>query len=199
MQTLRSRTWPRSSTATLTGMKKHVEASWSRPGSSPRRRSGACGPASLRPAPTGGRAGMDRGIPPALGSTLRRVGQGCRGAETEGEGRWTQKKESEDTPMKNHTTAERKSERELVPSRELSTPRRASCSRRGPSPSCSSGGGHRSRAWHLHAFLRGGCSCGGSYRFVFHVRQRCLRSSPWRSSASTSKWTQKTTPARQDQ
>ena len=29
-------------------------------------------------------------VSPALGLTLRRVGQGCRGIETEGEGRWTQ-------------------------------------------------------------------------------------------------------------
>src|SRR5262245_28841644 len=43
-----------------------------------------------RPAPTGGRDRMDREVPPALGRTLRRVGQGCRGIETEGEGRWTQ-------------------------------------------------------------------------------------------------------------
>ena len=27
---------------------------------------------------------------PALGCTVRRAGQGCRGTETEGEGRWTQ-------------------------------------------------------------------------------------------------------------
>ena len=36
------------------------------------------------------RGGMDRAVPPALGRTLRRAGQGCRGPETEGEGRWTQ-------------------------------------------------------------------------------------------------------------
>src|SRR4030095_5950457 len=40
-----------------------------------------------RPAPMGGRDGMAREIPPAPGRTLRRVGQGCRGIETEGEGR----------------------------------------------------------------------------------------------------------------
>ena len=39
-----------------------------------------------RSAPTGGRDGMDREVPPALGRTLRRAGQGCRGTETEGEG-----------------------------------------------------------------------------------------------------------------
>src|SRR5215468_1782936 len=43
-----------------------------------------------RPAPTGGRGGMDREVPPALGRTLRRAGQGCRGIEAEGEGRWRQ-------------------------------------------------------------------------------------------------------------
>src|SRR5437867_4166176 len=42
------------------------------------------------PAPAGARDGLDRGVPPALGLTLRRVGRGCRGTETEGEGQWTQ-------------------------------------------------------------------------------------------------------------
>ena len=59
------------------------------------------------------------------------------------------RRESEPTPMKNGTTVERKSERELVVTR-TSTARRASCSRPGPSPSCSSSGGRRSR-W--------ACSC----------------------------------------
>src|SRR5262245_29465723 len=43
-----------------------------------------------RSAATGGGDGMDREIPPTLGRTLRRVGQGRRGIETEGEGRWAQ-------------------------------------------------------------------------------------------------------------
>ena len=36
---------------------------------------------------------MDREALPALGRTVRRVGQRCRGIETEGDGRWTQKEE----------------------------------------------------------------------------------------------------------
>src|SRR3954469_20214301 len=43
-----------------------------------------------RPAPAGKRDRMARAAPSALGLTLRRVGPGCRGIETEGEGRWTQ-------------------------------------------------------------------------------------------------------------
>src|SRR5262245_14008148 len=43
-----------------------------------------------RPAPAGRRGGMDREVPPALDRALRRAGQGCRGTETEGKGRWTQ-------------------------------------------------------------------------------------------------------------
>ena len=54
------------------------------------------------------------------------------------------RRESEVAPMKNRTTVERKSERELVVTR-ISTARRASCSRRGPSPSCSGSGGCRSQ------------------------------------------------------
>ena len=56
-----------------------------------RRASRARADLQARPAPTGGRDGMDREVPPALGRTLRRVGQGCRGTETEGKDRWTQK------------------------------------------------------------------------------------------------------------
>jgi predicted ArsR family transcriptional regulator len=36
--------------------------------------------------------GMDRRVPPALGRTLRRVGQACRGIETDGESSWTKEK-----------------------------------------------------------------------------------------------------------
>src|SRR3954451_14812650 len=43
-----------------------------------------------RPQPTGGRDSLDRGIPPALGLTFRRVGPNRRGIETEGDVRWTQ-------------------------------------------------------------------------------------------------------------
>jgi hypothetical protein len=91
------------------------------------------------------------------------------------------KKRSEPYPMKN---ARRWNGSPSVSSssREPSTARRASCSRRGPSPSCSSGGGAEVDG---HALL----SCemdvrvGGKYRFVFaHEAQ-----SPMRSSAVTSK------------
>jgi hypothetical protein len=53
-------------------------------------------------------------------------------------------RESEHNQLKNRTNVEQKSERELV-LREPSTARRALCSRRGPSLSCSSFGGRRSR------------------------------------------------------
>src|SRR5678815_5963873 len=39
------------------------------------------------PAPTGGSDGVAREVPPALGRTLRRVGQGGRGTDTKGEER----------------------------------------------------------------------------------------------------------------
>ena len=51
--------------------------------------------------------------------------------------------------------------------REPSTPRRASCSRLGPSPSCSSSGGCRSR-WACSCVpARWMCRTGGTYRLVF--------------------------------
>src|SRR5436189_2339785 len=39
------------------------------------------------PAPIGGRDGVAREVPPALGRTLRRVGQGCRRTHPKGEAR----------------------------------------------------------------------------------------------------------------
>src|ERR1051325_12254668 len=39
------------------------------------------------PAPIGGRDGVAPAVPPALGHSLRRVGQGCRGPDTKGEER----------------------------------------------------------------------------------------------------------------
>src|SRR5262249_55907702 len=53
-----------------------------------------------RPAPTGGRDGVDRQVPPTLGRTLRRVGQGCRGTETEGEDQWTQEERVSPPPSR---------------------------------------------------------------------------------------------------
>jgi len=67
--------------------------------------------------------------------------------------------------MKNPTTVDRKSDREVVVTRTINGPR-ASCSRRGPSPSCSSSCAPKS----MGMFLR---SCemdvrvGGGYRLVF--------------------------------
>src|SRR5215469_2941569 len=134
-----------------------------------------------RPAPTGARDGLDRGVPPALGFTLRRVGQGCRGTETEGEGRWTQ--EERVSPNPSRTTRRRNGSPNVSwSSREPSTPRRGSCSRRGPSPSCSCGGGHRSRL---------ACpSFPARSMFVWGARTvscSALPHSPWSSSVSTSK------------
>jgi DNA-binding transcriptional ArsR family regulator len=75
---------------TLTGMKKHVgvleQAGLVTTEKVGRVRTCKLGPHRLED------DGVDREIPPALGRTLRRVGQGCRGTETEGEGRWTQEK-----------------------------------------------------------------------------------------------------------
>jgi DNA-binding transcriptional ArsR family regulator len=75
---------------TLTGMRKHVGCS----GAGRARHHGegrARADLPAQPSPTRRRDGMDRSVPQALGLTLRRVGQGCRGNETEGEGRWTQR------------------------------------------------------------------------------------------------------------
>src|SRR5271154_7448997 len=77
-----------------------------------------------RPAPTGGRGGMDREVPPALGGTLRRAGQSCRGTENERRKLMDARTESEPTPMQNRTTVERKSERELVLTRTFNGPAR---------------------------------------------------------------------------
>jgi hypothetical protein len=54
------------------------------------------------------------------------------------------RRESEATPMKNRTTVERKSERELVVTRTFNAPARI-VFEAWTSPSCSSGGGCRSR------------------------------------------------------
>jgi DNA-binding transcriptional ArsR family regulator len=77
---------------TLTGMKKHVgvlaEAGLVTTEKVGRVRTCTLGPRRLEE-----EAGLDREIPAALGRALRRVGQGRRGIETEGEGRWTQEEE----------------------------------------------------------------------------------------------------------
>ena len=73
---------------TLTGMKKHVGV-LEQAGLVTTEKVGRVRTCKLG-SPTGGRGGMDREVPPALGRTLRGAGQGCRRTETEGEGRWTQ-------------------------------------------------------------------------------------------------------------
>jgi len=70
---------------TLTGMKKHVGV-LEQAGLVTTKRSGACGTASWARADWRKRRRGSR-VPPALGRTLRRVGQGCRGTDTKGEER----------------------------------------------------------------------------------------------------------------
>src|SRR5678815_5016817 len=100
-----------------------MSPSWSRRGSSPRRRSGACGPA--------GSAATD----------WKKRRHGSRGTASSGphaSKRWTMlskngngrrrsmdaRRESEPTSMKNRTTVERKSEREVVVTRTFNAPAR---------------------------------------------------------------------------
>ena len=82
---------------TLTGMRKHVgvleQAELVTTEKVGRVRTCRLGPRRLEAGD-----GMDRAVPPALGLTLRRVGQGRRGIETEGEGRWTQRERVSSPP-----------------------------------------------------------------------------------------------------
>src|SRR5262249_35741367 len=97
-----------------------------------------------RPAQAGEGGGVDREGPSALGHTLRRAGYGCRRTETKGEDRWAQAARVRLVPRR----AERLWNGSPIVrslSRELSTRRRDWCLRRGPGPSCSSGGGCPSR------------------------------------------------------
>src|SRR4029078_8764203 len=100
-----------------------MSASWSRRGSSPRRRSGACGPAGSACADWMKRRHGSRGTASSgtHGSTswtrLSRDRNGRRRATAP-------RRESEPTPMKNRTTVERKSERELVVTRTFNGPAR---------------------------------------------------------------------------
>src|SRR3954454_7513387 len=100
-----------------------MSASWSGRGSSSRRRSGASGPA--------GSVGADW-------RKRRHGSRGTAGSGTDASTSWTRlsrnrngrrrsmdaRKESERTPMKNRTTVERKSERELVVTRTFNGPAR---------------------------------------------------------------------------
>src|SRR5436190_20198337 len=74
-----------------------------RPGASGARHHGegrARADLQARPAWAARRGGMDREVPPALGRTLRRVGQGYRRIETEGEGRWTKEERVKPPPRR---------------------------------------------------------------------------------------------------
>ena len=93
------------------------------------------------------------------------------------------RRESEPTPMKNRTTVERKSERELVVTRTFNGPARI-VFEAWTKPELFK------RWWVPKSFGMTLLSCeadvrvGGTYRFVFSHR---LPRSPWRSSVGTSK------------
>ena len=165
MQTLRSRDLAEKFRMTLTGTKKHVgvleQAGLVITEKVGRVRTCVLGP--LRPEEE---AGMDREIPPALGRTLRGAGHGCRGTGNGRRRSLTQKERVSSSTMKNPTTIERKSEREIVA--EPSTAQRASCSRRGPQTRAVQAVVGAEVGGNVPAFLRNGCSCRGRwYRFEF--------------------------------
>src|SRR6188768_25399 len=100
-----------------------MSASWSSPGSSPRRRSGACGPASSaradwRKRRRGSRGIESSGIHASTNWTrlLRNSNEGTKSMDA--------RSEREFTPIKNPTTVERESERELVVTRTVNAPAR---------------------------------------------------------------------------
>src|SRR6187402_2168896 len=100
-----------------------MSASWSRPDWSPRRRSGACGPASSaradwRKRRRGSRGIESSGIHASTNWTrlLRNSNEGTKSMDA--------RSEREFTPIKNPTTMERKSERELVVTRTVNGPAR---------------------------------------------------------------------------
>src|SRR5215475_6387889 len=100
-----------------------MSASWSRPGSSPRRKSGACAPASSARADWRTRCRGSRGIASSgthASTSWTRLSRNSNGRRRPMDAR----RESEPTPMKNRTTVERKSERELVVTRTFNGPAR---------------------------------------------------------------------------
>src|SRR5229473_1295048 len=100
-----------------------MSASWSRRGSSPRRRSGACGPASSAGAAFRKRRHGSRGTAssgPHASTSWTRLSRNSNGRKRPMHAR----RESEPTPMKNPTTVERKSEREFVVTRTFNGPAR---------------------------------------------------------------------------
>src|SRR6267142_5245716 len=100
-----------------------MSASWSRRGSSPRRRSGACGPASSACADWRKRQHGSRGTTssgPHASTRWTRLSRKWNGRRRPMDAR----RESEHIPMKNRTTVERKSEREIVVTRTFNGPAR---------------------------------------------------------------------------
>src|SRR4030095_16538102 len=100
-----------------------MSASWSRRGSSPRRKSGACGPASSACADWRKRRHGSRGTASSGthdSTSWTRLSKNCNGRRRPMHAR----REGELTPMKNGTTVERKSERELVTTRTFNGPAR---------------------------------------------------------------------------
>src|SRR5882724_11334377 len=100
-----------------------MSASWSRRGSSPRRRSGACGPASSacadwRKRRHGSRDTASSG--PHASTSWTRLSRNSNGRKRSMHAR----REGEPGPMQNRTTVERKSERELVVTRTFNGPAR---------------------------------------------------------------------------
>src|SRR5690242_16164216 len=100
-----------------------MSASWSGRSSSPRRRSGACGPASSACADWRKRRHGSRGTGKSglhASTSWTRLSRNSNGGRRSMDAR----RESEATPMENRTTVERKSERELVVTRTFNGPAR---------------------------------------------------------------------------
>src|SRR6187397_2514692 len=100
-----------------------MSASWSRRGSLPQRRSGACGPASSACADWMKRRHGSRGTASSgthASTSWTRLSRNRNGRRRSMDA----KRESEPTPMKNRTTVERKSDRELVVTRTFNGPAR---------------------------------------------------------------------------
>src|SRR6185436_4074279 len=100
-----------------------MSASWSRRGSSPRRRWGACGPASSARADWRKRRHGSRGTAssgPHASTSWTRSSKNRNRRRCSMDAR----REIEPAPMKNRTTTERKSDRELVVTRTFNAPAR---------------------------------------------------------------------------
>ena len=94
------------------------------------------------------------------------------------------RRESEPPPMKNRTTVERKSERELVVTRTFNGPARIVFEAWTKPELLKRWWAPKSFGVILH-FLRGRCPCGG--HLPFRVRPPAPQSSRWSFSAGTSK------------